>query len=275
MLSARFDFEAKGPNGTGLVRIEAKGTFNNVSRNAHRASIQKKIVAQGNARNYSRNVGIMAVLWTEDKQGGFDMELSDPESEPRDHFEEPVREVIRFYAFRFDESVDNEEGVKSLLAIADDPALFDKEEPESLLALGSADGLSRHFWTSTGRLAPKTPKAALLGSALGTTQASNTALIFLSCVGQKHYVFRRGERHLPAPSFALVRALRRARRNCTRRADTIWSGGGRCVSMVPRSRAFRHRLVCTRGSCRCWMRHRALYLEHGGKHRVEKGDLSG
>jgi len=163
-LSARFDFEAKGPNGTGLVRIEAKGTFNNVSANAHRASIQKKIMAQGNARDYNRNVGIIAALWTEDKQGGFDMELSDPESEPGDHFEEAVRDVIRFYAFRFDESVGNEEGVKSLLAIADDPALFDKEEPKSLLALGSADRPSRHFWRSQVVLRQKRRNLRFLGA---------------------------------------------------------------------------------------------------------------
>jgi len=163
-LSKRFDFEATGPNGTGLVRIEAKGTFNNVSGSAHRASIEKKIAAQGNARNYNRNIGIIAALWTEDKQGEFDMELSDPEREPRDHFKEAVRAVIRFYAFRFDESVGNEEGVKSLLAIADDPALFDKEEPKSLLALGSADRPSRHFWRSQVVLRQKHRNQRFLGA---------------------------------------------------------------------------------------------------------------
>jgi hypothetical protein len=163
-LSARFDFHAKGPNGTGLVRIEAKGTFNNVKGSAHRASVREKIAAQGTARNYNRNVGVIAALWTKDKQGGFDLELCDPEGKPRDHFEEAVREVIRFYAFRFDESVGNEEGVKSLLAIADDPALFGKEEPRSLLALGPADSPSRRFWRSRVVLRQKNQSRVFLGA---------------------------------------------------------------------------------------------------------------
>lgn len=163
-LSARFDFTAKGPNGAGLVKIEAKGTFNNVKGSAHRASIEKKIAAEGNARNYNRNIGIIAALWTEDKQGGFDMELCDPEREAHNHFEEAVREVIRFYAFRFDESVGNEDGVKALLAIADDPALFDQEEPKSLLALGSAEHPSRHFWRAQVVLRQKNRSRRFLGS---------------------------------------------------------------------------------------------------------------
>ena len=144
--SSRFDFEARRPKGKGLIRIEVKGTFNNVSGTAHRASIQKKIEAQGNARNYDGNIGIIAALWTVAMQGKFDIELSDPERTPRDHFEQTVRDMIRFYAFRFDEAVGNEDGVKSLLAIADDPGLFHKKELQSLDSLGSGNRWSRRFW---------------------------------------------------------------------------------------------------------------------------------
>src|ERR1035438_4920107 len=49
-----FDYEAYGPNGGGRIRIEAKGTFNDVSTSEHRRSIVNKITNSGLGRGYDR-----------------------------------------------------------------------------------------------------------------------------------------------------------------------------------------------------------------------------
>lgn len=145
-LSARFDFEAYGPGGGRKIRIEAKGTFNNVSSSRHRASILDKITDLNLAKRYNRAIGIIASLWTGDRTRSFDIEITDPEREPEAHFEDAVREIIRFYAHRFDEAVGNEEGVKILLAIANDPNLFAEFPPDILGRLGTDARPSRMFW---------------------------------------------------------------------------------------------------------------------------------
>lgn len=145
-VAARFDFEAHGPNGGRLLRIEAKGTFNNVSSSKQRRSIADKIAALGEVKRYDRAVGIIASLWTADRQRIFDIEITDPEREPKEHFQDAVREVIRFYAHRFDEAVGNPEGVQDLLAIASDPALFADKTPRLLKNVGTTIRPSRHFW---------------------------------------------------------------------------------------------------------------------------------
>jgi hypothetical protein len=145
-LAARFDFEAHGPNGGRLLRIEAKGTFNNVSSSKQRRSIAAKIAALGELKRYDRAVGIIASLWTADRQRIFDIEITDPEREPEGHFQDAVREVIRFYAHRFDEAVGNPDGVQDLLAIASDPALFADKTPRLLKNEDTQIRPSRHFW---------------------------------------------------------------------------------------------------------------------------------
>jgi hypothetical protein len=149
-MSARFDFEGFRPNGGGRVRIEAKGTFNNASTWRHRNSIATKIADLTSTPSYHRVVGIIASLWTPDRQRTFDIEITDPERDPHKHFEEAVREVIRFYAHRFGEAVGNAEGVEDLLGLADDPDLFAERSPATLSRLGTEIRPSRRFWR--GRL---------------------------------------------------------------------------------------------------------------------------
>jgi hypothetical protein len=134
-IADNFDFEAFGSNGTGLVKIEAKGTFNDASTSEHRRSIAKKLTTSGLPRGYDSAVGIIASLWTKDELRTFDVEICDPARKPERHFEEAVREVIRFYARRFDESVAIKEGTELLFSIADDKHLFGAKAPTLLRRL--------------------------------------------------------------------------------------------------------------------------------------------
>jgi hypothetical protein len=147
-VSARFDFEAFRANGGGRIRIEAKGTFNNVSTSRHRNSISEKIADLTSTPSYNRVVGIIASLWTADRQRTFDIEITDPERKPEQDFRGAVREVIRFYGHRFGEAVGNVDGVKELLELANDPKLFGKHPPDNLSRLGSVIRPSRRFWRS-------------------------------------------------------------------------------------------------------------------------------
>jgi hypothetical protein len=131
----KFDYEAFGSNGTGVVKIEAKGTFNDASTSEHRRSIAKKLTTSGLPRGYDSAVGIIASLWTKDELRAFDVEICDPARKPERHFEEAVREVIRFYARRFDESVAIEEGTELLFSIANDRQLFGAKAPSLLQRL--------------------------------------------------------------------------------------------------------------------------------------------
>ena len=135
-LGARFDYEAFGSNGGARVRIEAKGTFSDASTSGHRRSIAKKIANSGLPRGYDSSIGIIASLWTAGVDRPFDVEICDPEREPEDHFREAVREVIRFYARRFDEAIAIDRGTETLFTIADDPHLFDATDPAILAELG-------------------------------------------------------------------------------------------------------------------------------------------
>ena len=134
-IGGRFDYEAFGRNGGGLVKIEAKGTFNDASTSEHRRTIATKINNSGLPRGYDRAIGIIASLWTKGEARTFDVEICDPMREPEDHFREAVREVIRFYARRFDEAVAIDRGTEVLFSIADDKNLFDKRSPDVLRRL--------------------------------------------------------------------------------------------------------------------------------------------
>jgi hypothetical protein len=125
-LSAGFDFDAIEKGGGGRVLIEAKGTFSDASTSEHRKSIYDKILTRGLPRGYRRAIGIIASLWTASDMRSFDLEICDPEEPANDHYEQAVREVIRFYARRFDEAVAMPQGVELLLRVADSPELFDK-----------------------------------------------------------------------------------------------------------------------------------------------------
>jgi hypothetical protein len=126
-LAGSFDYEANGRDGGGRIMIEAKGTFNDASTSGHRTSIWNKINSGSLPRGYDRAIGIIGSLWTASQVRDFDVEICDPEREPESHFEEAVREVIRFYARRFDESVGSKEGTALLFAVAEDARLFAKD----------------------------------------------------------------------------------------------------------------------------------------------------
>lgn len=128
-IASGFDYEANQPGGGGLVKIEAKGTFSGASLTEHRTSIYNKIVTEGLTRGYDSAIGVIACLWTADDTRGFDLEICDPERVPEGHFEESIREIIRFYARRFEEVVNIEEGTKLLFAAADSSDLFKKLKP--------------------------------------------------------------------------------------------------------------------------------------------------
>ena len=165
-IGASFDYEAKGSNGGGRIMIEAKGTFEDASTSGHRKSIANKITHSHLPRGYDRAIGIIASLWSEDEVRTFDVEICDPGREPEDHFREAVREVIRFYARRFDEAVAIDKGTETLFSIAEDDHLFDDDAPAVLKRLSpnrrkpladfyhnrveiSRQGVRQEFW---GRL---------------------------------------------------------------------------------------------------------------------------
>jgi len=131
-LSAGFDFDAIEKGGGGRVLIEAKGTFSDASTSEHRKSIYGKILSGGLPRGYRRAIGVIASLWTASDMRSFDLEICDPEEPAEDHFKDAVREVIRFYARRFEEAVAVPRGVELLLSAAESLELFDKTAPSPL-----------------------------------------------------------------------------------------------------------------------------------------------
>ena len=136
-IAAGFDFDAIERGGGGRVLIEAKGTFRDASTSEHRTSIYNKIINQGLPRGYGRAIGVISSLWTASDVRDFDLEICDPEEPAESHFEEAVREIIRFYARRFEEAVGMQEGVELLFHAAGSPDLFDKSKlsplPEATL----------------------------------------------------------------------------------------------------------------------------------------------
>jgi hypothetical protein len=129
----RFDYEAFGVNGGQLVLIEAKGTFSDAFSSGHRGSIADKILKLGLPRGYDRAIGIICSTWVFGENRPFDVQICDPEREPEDRTQEAVREVIRFYAKRFDETVGRPEGTRLLSAIAEDDDLFAPDRPPAVL----------------------------------------------------------------------------------------------------------------------------------------------
>lgn len=123
----RFDYEAFGVNGGQLVLIEAKGTFSNAYSTGHRSSIADKILNLGLPRGYDRAIGIICSTWVLGEKRLFDVQICDPERKPEDRRQEAVREVVRFYAKRFDESVGRLEGTKLLYRIAEHENLFPRD----------------------------------------------------------------------------------------------------------------------------------------------------
>ncbi|WP_263358569.1 hypothetical protein [Acidicapsa ligni] len=145
-VASRFDFEAYGPSGGRLVRIEAKGTFNNASSSRQRVSIAAKIQALAEPKRYDRAIGLISSLWTVDRQRIFDIEITDPERGARDHFDEATRQVIRFYARRFDDAVGKREGSELLMQVADDPQLMQNHSQTLDDLFGTDARPSRRFW---------------------------------------------------------------------------------------------------------------------------------
>ena len=131
-ISAGFDFDAIERGGRGRVLIEAKGTFRDATTSDHRSSIYKKLLNEGLPRGYSRAIGVITSLWTATNVRDFDVEICDPEEPAESHFEQAVREIIRFYARRFEEAVAIRQGVELLFQAASSPDLFDKRKPSPL-----------------------------------------------------------------------------------------------------------------------------------------------
>lgn len=125
-LAGSFDYEANGRDGGGRIKIEAKGTSNDASTSDHRTSIWKKINGASLPRGYDSAIGIIASLWTVGQVRDFDIEVCDPERQPENQFEVAVREIIRFYARRFDESTGIPEGTDLLFSVASNSRLFVK-----------------------------------------------------------------------------------------------------------------------------------------------------
>jgi hypothetical protein len=109
------------------VLIESKGTFSNTYSSGHRSSIVGKIQNLGPPRGYDRAIGIICSTWVFGEKRLFDVQICDPEREPEDRRQDAIREVIRFYAKRFDESVARPEGTKLLYSIAEHKSLFARD----------------------------------------------------------------------------------------------------------------------------------------------------
>ncbi len=127
-LGKRFDFQARILNGVATTLIEAKGTFEGVSKSPQRKSFFKKLTP-GKRRSYSSEIGVIFSTWTDPLDRGCDVEILDPEEEPIPAFEETVREVILFYARRFDDVVGKQDAAKLLCSIAKSPHLIKGDEP--------------------------------------------------------------------------------------------------------------------------------------------------
>jgi hypothetical protein len=156
-LGGRFDFQAKSPVDRTDVYIEAKGTMNGASLDKHRASFSGKLSAPGvltasNPRGYSRAVGVIFSIWTDDcTERGADVELLDPEHPAEDAFEEMVREVIAFYATVLDEVVGKANGASQLLAASKSRNLFVKDG-EAPIDINVSGRFPIDFHSSTLRL---------------------------------------------------------------------------------------------------------------------------
>ena len=175
-LGARFDYEAFGSNGGARVRIEAKGTFSDASTSGPpKVDCEKDRKTLDCLADMIVPIGIIASLWTAGVDRPFDVEICDPEREPEDHFREAVREVIRFYARRFDEAIAIDRGTETLFTIADDPHLFDATDPAILAELG-LDNRKKVTDFYHNRLAIRREGVVVefLGTLLGAADPSNS-----------------------------------------------------------------------------------------------------
>jgi hypothetical protein len=132
-ISSRFDFEANGCNGLGKIKIEAKGTSELVSIDQCRSSFRKKLLKEGllgpkKGRGYSRVIGIVFSTWTSATERKHDIELLDPERLDDDCHDEAIREIIKFYARRLDETAGLLEGAKRLWNLANFEELFNEND---------------------------------------------------------------------------------------------------------------------------------------------------
>lgn len=105
-LSGRFDYEAHAPNAGAKIFIEAKGTLNGISRQKHRASIQKKInhpdKKPRKKRTYDRWLGVIFLGWSQGKHPGIDFEIADPTGEPSGNHIDALAAIAEFYARTFE-----------------------------------------------------------------------------------------------------------------------------------------------------------------------------
>ena len=146
-ISTRFDYEANAVGGAGRVLIEAKGTSNCSTIHEHRKSFASKIASlskQGASRGYSRAIGIIFSTWTKGSPRGIDVEIMDPEGKKESLFEESVREIIKFYARRFDETAGLPEAAERLYRLASYDLLFQANSPISEYV--GADTVSEHIF---------------------------------------------------------------------------------------------------------------------------------
>jgi hypothetical protein len=126
-VSSRFDFAANATSTGGTVSrvsIEAKGTMELASVVKQRKSFVGKLRSLGGLRGYTRAVGVVFSTWTDPTQRRHDIELMDPEGHETFHPNEAVREIIRFYARRFDETAGIPQAAQRLWQLAELEGLF-------------------------------------------------------------------------------------------------------------------------------------------------------
>ncbi len=166
-LSGRFDYEANGPKGMGRVLIEAKGTSNQVSVQQHRASFKSKLTAEGllkpgALRGYSRAIGIIFSMWESGSNRGKDIEIMDPEETPEQRFQESVREIIKYYARRYDETAGLPKAAARLYEAGTSSTLF--HGANSVDSLGRPKELRHTFNRSSFVLASRNEEHTYWGT---------------------------------------------------------------------------------------------------------------
>ncbi|WP_437964513.1 hypothetical protein WMF04_33115 [Sorangium sp. So ce260] len=157
-VSSTFDFTGRKRGGTSAISLEFKGTVNNASLKDHRKSFRGKLSTSGligppSRRSHNQAIGIIFSAWVRGKTRGADFEIMDPGEDGSEEIELTVREVIRYYARRYDEIVGVSEAAKRLWALADRSDLLVRDAPlDSIIGTGNRPGVfSRAALTVTDK----------------------------------------------------------------------------------------------------------------------------
>jgi|GEM_PF-5603772 len=126
-----FDFIGRVHAHGAPVNLEFKGTLDGVSTGKHRSSFKKKLRNSGGlgagSRGYGIAIGVIFKGWTSADKRDCDFEVMDP-GEPRPPEEErAVRELLEYYAARYDDGVGMPVAAERLRKLARHPDLFSSE----------------------------------------------------------------------------------------------------------------------------------------------------